>query len=92
MAIEDAIRLTKCLNETSDVNNALALYMSYQWRNSLLVYISRISGWCFTQNNYFINMALFIGLSFPLNVVIILLMKLLLFNTNIDLKHYMRQF
>lgn len=92
MAIEDAIRLTKCLNETSDINKALRLYISYQWRNSLIVYISRIAGWMFVYNNWFINSALYIALAFPFNMIIVTMMKFLLFNTNRDLKHYMRQF
>ena len=91
MAIEDAILFKKALDEQQDIEASINHYLNSKWKNILLVYLSKIAGYFFTQNNLLINIILRITLLWPFNYILIFLIKYLILNTNTELRHYMKQ-
>lgn len=92
LAIEDAVRLARCMQSQSDVSAVLRQYdtLASRLRTWALVKISRWCGSFYMDNSFGSNALLRTCLAFPLHWIFILVMKILLFVCNRDLRHYAR--
>jgi 2-polyprenyl-6-methoxyphenol hydroxylase-like FAD-dependent oxidoreductase len=101
MAIEDAVRLVKCIQEAVEsrkecshvaLAQAVGAYGSvrYRWRAYLLVLISRWSGDVYMTNNTIVNTALkYVIFRRPMIWLFVLFMKMVLFWCNRDLREFL---
>src|SRR5690606_34218322 len=90
MAIEDAMSLAQCLGQYDTVEKAVQAFDSWShWaRCASLVLISRYCGQFYTSNNDAARKTLTFCLSYPFNLLFVLVIKIILFTWMRGLRAY----